>query len=162
MVKKGVRKKSKNLRILKENIDQLKKNKLSRFIHKEKLLKKHEHEIRTHLTFAQRAADKVTTFCGSWKFIIFFGVLMAFWITMNVYMVIYKWDPYPFILLNFVLSTVSALQAPIILMSQNRDVERDRIRTERDFMLNKKAEMEIQNMQADLDEIKSLIKGKKK
>lgn len=72
------------------------------------------------------------------------------------------WDPYPFILLNFVLSTLAAIQAPIILMSQNREAERDRITFRYDYQVNRKAEREIANMQRDLNEIKNLIKKKRK
>lgn len=140
----------------------VKKNDMNHYIKKEILLKHHEHDIKHHLTFGQKSADKVAKVAGSWTFIIVFGIFMVIWIIINVYMLIYKWDPYPFILLNFVLSTLAALQAPVILMSQNRGAERDRIRAERDFLINKKAEKEIQNMQSDLDEIKDLIRSKKK
>jgi uncharacterized membrane protein len=76
-------------------------------------------------------------------------------------MVVKKWDPYPFILLNFVLSTLAALQAPVILMSQNRAAERDRVNAKYDYQVNRKAEREIQNMQKDLEEIKDLLKKKR-
>ena len=83
---------------------------------------------------------------------------MAVWMVMNFLMIKYKWDPYPFILLNFVLSTLAALQAPVILMSQNRQTERDRINAKYDYQVNRKAEREIQNVQKDLNHIKVLIK----
>lgn len=111
------------------------------------------------LTRGQRAADAVTKFCGSWSFIGLFFFIMFVWILLNVLMMKYQWDPYPFILLNFVLSCLAAVQAPIILMSQNRVTERDRITARYDYLVNRKAEREIQNMQRDLDEIKLLIKG---
>ncbi|MDP3918301.1 MAG: DUF1003 domain-containing protein, partial [Nanoarchaeota archaeon] len=78
----------------------------------------------TSLTLGQRCSDWVASKVGSWGFIIFFLVFMAIWIWLNVKAVIGKWDPYPFILLNFVLSCLAAMQAPIILMSQNRQAER--------------------------------------
>ena len=81
---------------------------------------------------------------------------------MNVVMIIRHWDPYPFILLNFVLSCLAAIQAPIILMSQNRTADRDRAKAERDYAVNRKAEKEIENIQKDLEEIKYLIRGLKK
>ncbi len=111
-------------------------------------------------TFSQKAADNLTKWAGSWTFIISLSIFMGSWIVMNTLMVIYKWDPYPFILLNFVLSTLAAIQAPIILMSQNREAQRDRLRAEYDYRINKKAEAEIQDIQKDLEEIKKLIKQK--
>jgi uncharacterized membrane protein len=132
-------------------------------IDKKKNEKKNFHPIfRRKLTLGQRAADKLTEFCGSWKFIISLFVFMAIWIAINVLMIVYRWDPYPFILLNFVLSCLAAIQAPIILMSQNRQAERDRIYAKYDYQVNRKAEREIEDVQKDLEEIKSLIKGLKK
>ena len=77
---------------------------------------------------------------------------------LNILVLIYRWDPYPFILLNLVLSCLAAVQAPIILMSQNREAQRDRIRAEYDYQINKKAEREIEDIQKDLDEIKKILK----
>ena len=114
------------------------------------------------LTFGQKASDAVTGFAGSWKFIISLFVFLFIWMAINVYFIFYKWDPYPFILLNFILSTLAATQAPIILMSQNRQAERDRINAKYDYMVNRKAEREIANMQKDLDEIKALLRKKKR
>ena len=118
-----------------------------------------EHITRPKRTLGQRAADAVTTYCGSWKFIFLLFMFMGFWIGLNMYLMdTQRWDPYPFILLNFVLSCLAAVQAPIILMSQNRAAERDRAKAERDYAVNRKAEREVENMQADLDEIKALIR----
>lgn len=121
---------------------------------------KHPHPVlKRELTFGQKASDKLTGFAGSWSFIFTLLVLMAVWMLINLYAAITKiWDPYPFILLNFVLSTLAAIQAPIILMSQNRSTERDRINFKYDYQVNRKAEREIANMQKDLEEIKKLIK----
>ena len=113
---------------------------------------------RKALTFGQRAADGMTTFLGSWIFIISFLVFLVLWMLVNVFVFIEGWDPYPFILLNLVLSCLAALQAPIIMMSQNRQAERDRQTSKYDYAVNRKAEREIQNMQKDLDEIKELVK----
>jgi len=109
--------------------------------------------------FSQKSADFLTKMAGSWAFIIGLLVLMVVWMTLNVWLVsTNKWDPYPFILLNFVLSTLAAIQAPIILMSQNRQAERDRLEAKYDYKVNQKAEAEIEDMQTDLDEIKIMIK----
>ena len=127
------------------------------------LHKKEKHPIlKQKLTLGQRAADVVTLFVGSWKFIIGVFILLAIWMFLNSLMLIYRWDPYPYILLNFVLSCLAAIQAPIILMSQNRQAEKDRITAKYDYQVDRKAERKISNMQKDLDQIKSLIKSLKK
>ncbi len=94
----------------------------------------------------QMVADKVATFGGSWTFIISFGVVLFCWIVMNVILATKAFDPYPFILLNLVLSCIAALQAPVIMMSQNRKEEKDRKRAENDYLVNLKAEIEIRNL----------------
>jgi len=104
-------------------------------------------------TFGQRAADWTSKWIGSWAFIIFFLFILVAWIYVNLnFLIQYNlgapWDPYPFILLNLVLSCVAAIQAPIILMSQNRQTQRDRIKSENDYKINKKAEKEIQEIKA--------------
>ena len=114
-----------------------------------------------NLTLSQRASDTLTEFCGSWTFIIIFLVFMAIWMAMNVIMVAKRWDPYPFILLNFVLSCVAALQAPIILMSQNRQAERDRINAKYDYQVNRKAEREIQQIIKEVRSIKRIVSKKR-
>lgn len=109
------------------------------------------------LTFGQKASDRLTRFCGSWHFIISLLVIMFFWIIVNVIVFLESWDPYPFILLNFVLSCLAAMQAPVILMSQKRQEDRDRFKAERDYIVNRKAEREVEHIQKDLDTIKKLI-----
>lgn len=105
-------------------------------------------------TFGQRVADKVATFGGSWTFIISFMVFLSLWIFSNIYFLANKgFDPYPFILLNLILSCIAALQAPIIMMSQNRQEEKDRERAKKDFYVNLKAEQEIRLLQEKLDHI---------
>jgi uncharacterized membrane protein len=111
------------------------------------------------LSFGQRSADAVSSFVGSWKFIIIMCVIIFLWILANIYFLFISWDPYPFILLNLALSTLAALHTPVILMSQNRQAEIDRIQAEYDYKVNIKAEKEIENMQKDLDEIKVMIKN---
>lgn len=106
-------------------------------------------------TIGQKAADWLTKWAGSWVFIILLAIFMAIWITINTSWLLFgrEWDPYPFILLNFVLSTLAAIQAPIILMSQNRTSQRDRARSEYDYAVNKKAEKEIRQIQKQLGRI---------
>ena len=117
------------------------------------------HVQHRHRTFGQKAADITTKWVGSWTFILLLFIFMGIWMSMNVYFIVaQRWDPYPFILLNFVLSCLAAIQAPIILMSQNRQTERDRMKSERDFAVNRKAEKEVENMQQDLDEIKAMLR----
>ncbi|MBW3015333.1 DUF1003 domain-containing protein [Candidatus Woesearchaeota archaeon] len=110
------------------------------------------------LTLGQRLADKLTLFAGSWRFIIGFLVFLIIWMILNLIAFVKHWDPYPFILLNLVLSCLAAIQAPIILMSQNRAAERDRHKAELDYIVNRKAEREVTNMQQDLEDIKHMIK----
>jgi len=116
------------------------------------------------LTFGQRAADALTKMAGSWGFIILFILFILFWMFLNIHITL-NWknptfDPYPFILLNLVLSCLAALQAPIILMSQNRSAERDRIRAEYDYAVNRKAEKEIRDIREALAKIKYALKIK--
>ncbi len=118
------------------------------------------------LTVGQRASDGLSEFMGSWSFLFLFLIFLGIWMALNAVAWYKHWDPYPFILLNLVLSCISALQAPIILMSQNRQAERDRIEAKYDYAVNRKTEREVSDMQADLEEIKKLIrkldKAKKK
>lgn len=110
---------------------------------------------RRQLTFAQKSADAMTQAMGSWPFIFYFLFFVALWVILIGY---WKgWDPYPFILLNLALSLISALQAPIIMMSQNRQADRDRIAAKYDYAVNRKVDREVQNMQKDLEEIKDML-----
>ncbi|MEB8329103.1 DUF1003 domain-containing protein [Flavobacteriaceae bacterium KMM 6897] len=107
-----------------------------------------------NFTFGQRLADKIASFGGSWKFIIIFGAFIFVWITLNIIFLAQKgFDPYPFILLNLILSCLAALQAPVIMMSQNRQEEKDRERSKQDFMVNLKAELEIRMLHEKLDHL---------
>jgi len=111
-------------------------------------------EDNTKYTFGQIVADKVATFGGSWTFIIFFSVFIAIWIGANIYFLHNKgFDPYPFILLNLILSCLAALQAPVIMMSQNRQEEKDRARAKKDYMINLKSELEIRLLHEKLDHL---------
>jgi uncharacterized membrane protein len=104
------------------------------------------------LTRGQSISDKVARFGGSWKFIIVFGIMLFVWITYNAIVPgPDKFDPFPFILMNLILSCIAALQAPVIMMSQNRQEEKDRQRGENDYMINMKAEMEIRSLHQKVD-----------
>jgi len=106
------------------------------------------------LTIGERVADRVTAFGGSWHFIILFLGVIFLWIVVNsVLLIIRPFDPYPYIFLNLVLSCMSAVQAPIILMSQNRQEARDRIRDEHNYRINLKAELEIRQLHEKLDHL---------
>lgn len=108
----------------------------------------------TDVHLGQRLADKVANFGGSWKFIIIFSVIIFVWISVNIMVLANKgFDPYPFILLNLILSCLAALQAPVIMMSQNRQEEKDRERGKQDYMVNLKAELEIRTLHEKLDHL---------
>ena len=123
------------------------------------MIKELKHPVnKLHRSFGQKAADTITHFGGSWHFILSFLVFLAVWIILNIIAAIKRWDPYPFILLNLLLSCLAALQAPIILMSQNREAQRDRLRAEYDYEVNKTAEKEIRELRKEVKEIKKLLK----
>ena len=107
------------------------------------------------MTFADRVSDKVSEICGSWGFIILFVMFLAFWIILNVVVLNEKdaIDPYPFILLNLLLSTISALQAPIIMMSQNRQAEKDSLRNQNDYRTDLKSELILETLHDQMDVI---------
>ena len=102
-------------------------------------------------TFGERVADRVASFGGSWTFIILFAVTLTIYTAVNVILKGRAWDPYPFILLNLFLSMLAAIQAPVIMMSQNRQDSRDRLRSELDFEVNRRAESEIQSLSRKLN-----------
>jgi uncharacterized membrane protein len=108
------------------------------------------------LTFGERLSDHIAEFGGSWKFLITFGAVLLIWIVFNgVILATGAFDPYPFILLNLILSCLAAVQAPIIMMSQNRAEARDRLRAEHDYKINLKAELEIRHLHEKLDHLLS-------
>lgn len=107
-----------------------------------------------NITYGQRIADKVADFGGSWTFIISFSFFLFLWIFSNVIFLANKgFDPYPFILLNLILSCIAAMQAPIIMMSQNRQEEKDRERARKDYMVNLKAELELRMLHEKIDHL---------
>jgi uncharacterized membrane protein len=110
------------------------------------------HEPAEILSKGQKISDKVASFGGSWKFIILFGVILFVWILFNSLAPNKDdFDPYPFILMNLILSCIAALQAPIIMMSQNRQEEKDRKRSENDYLINLKAELEVRSLHQKID-----------
>lgn len=107
-------------------------------------------------TFGERLADRMADFAGSWTFLICFALFMAAWIVMNSLVLYFKpMDPFPYILLNLLLSCLAAIQAPIIMMSQNRQEARDRLRSQHDYQVNLKAELEIRHLNEKLDHLLS-------
>ena len=113
-----------------------------------------EEQFERRLTFGERLSDQIASFGGSWRFIILFGVVLVLWIVLNAALLLNRgFDPYPFILLNLILSCLAAMQAPIIMMSQNRAELRDRLRSENDYKINLKAELEIRHLHEKLDHL---------
>ncbi|HEY3662606.1 MAG TPA: DUF1003 domain-containing protein [Chthoniobacterales bacterium] len=111
-------------------------------------------EFERELSFGERLSDKIAEFGGSWTFIIFFGVVLFVWIVINTAVLATRaFDPYPFILMNLILSCLAALQAPVIMMSQNRSEARDRARAENDYKVNLKAELEIRHLHEKIDHL---------
>lgn len=127
---------------------------VSESIKEEKLLSSRLLEIEqdSEISSGQKLADTVAEFGGSWTFIIGFFSVVILWIGINIWSLIATpFDPYPFILLNLVLSCLAAIQAPIVMMSQNRSEEKDRKRSRSDYMINLKAEMEVRNLHSKID-----------
>tara|TARA_Y100000034_G_C6906345_1_gene420732 strand:- start:3178 stop:3603 length:426 start_codon:yes stop_codon:yes gene_type:complete len=114
-------------------------------------------------TLGQKAADWLTEWAGSWYFILLFIAILILWMIVNTSWIIFgqTWDPYPFILLNLALSCLAALQAPIILMSQNRAGEKDRLQAQYDYAVNRKAEKEIQEIKKQLNRVERILMKKK-
>jgi uncharacterized membrane protein len=113
-----------------------------------------EKQFEKKLTFGERLSDQIASFGGSWRFIILFGVVLVLWIVLNAALLLNRgFDPYPFILLNLILSCLAAMQAPIIMMSQNRAELRDRLRSENDYKINLKAELEIRHLHEKIDHL---------
>lgn len=123
----------------------------------QKSLSKNINKLQTEqLTFGNKVADKLADFAGSWKFIISFLVIIIIWISVNSWIMLFQpFDPYPFILLNLILSCIAALQAPIIMMSQKRQETKDRLRSEHDFDVDVKTETLVEHLVKELKDIKS-------
>ena len=112
------------------------------------------------LSIGQKAADSATSFFGSWHFLVMLSVGIGLWIIINSIAVLKGWDLYPFILLNFCVSLLTVFQATIIMMSQERQAQRERRQAKYDYAINRKAEREISEVQKDLEEIKVMLKKK--
>jgi len=111
-------------------------------------------KFKKQLSFGERVSDRLAEIAGSWMFIISFFIALVVWIAINSILLIWRpFDPYPFILLNLVLSCLAAIQAPIILMSQNRQADKDRLQAEYDYKVNLKAELEIRNLHEKIDHL---------
>jgi uncharacterized membrane protein len=124
-------------------------------LREEELLSKNINiEFEGQLTLGQRLADRIAEFGGSWRFLTIFGAVLLVWIAINSIVLILKpFDPYPFILLNLVLSCLAAIQAPIIMMSQNRQEAKDRLSAQHDYLVNLKAELEIRHLHEKMDHL---------
>ncbi len=113
-------------------------------------------EFEKDLTLGEKMADKLADFGGSWTFLIVFAAIMLLWISLNTFVLLKRpFDPYPFILLNLVLSCLAAIQAPVIMMSQNRQEAKDRLRSQEDYRVNLKAELEIRHLHDKIDHLLS-------
>jgi uncharacterized membrane protein len=122
----------------------------------ETLSKNVDSEFEGEWTLGERLADRIATFGGSWIFLILFGLFLLVWIGINSFILYaHPPDPYPYILLNLILSCLAAIQAPIIMMSQNRQEAKDRLRSEHDYQVNLKAELEIRHLHEKLDHLLS-------
>lgn len=122
----------------------------------ELLAKNVDKEFEQKWSIGERLADRIATFGGSWTFLICFGAFLALWIVMNsMALALHPPDPYPFILLNLILSCLAAIQAPIIMMSQNRQEAKDRLRSQHDYQVNLKAELEIRHLHDKIDHLLS-------
>ena len=142
-------------------LELLEQNVLDNYTHNKILAQNIEEDMETNLTLGQRMADKIAEFGGSWRFIIIFFSFLLIWMIINLLVLTTKpFDPFPFILLNLILSCLAAIQAPIIMMSQNRQEQKDRIRSEHDYKIDLKAELEIKMLHDKMDHL--LIKQNKK
>jgi uncharacterized membrane protein len=135
-------------------VDQLERSVVERIAQHETVSTDTEVEFTKDRTLGERSADRVANFGGSWRFIILFGMFMAAWMGLNSLLLATRaFDPFPYILLNLVLSCLAAVQAPIIMMSQNRQEARDRARAQNDYLVNLKAELEIRLLHEKLDHL---------
>jgi uncharacterized membrane protein len=147
-------------RLLKKELEKLtesEKHVLER-LHSSQAISRNTHaDLNTRLTFGQRVADKVASFGGSWPFIGIFAAFLAIWVGLNVFLLFshkHPFDPFPYILLNLFLSMLAAIQAPVIMMSQNRQSANDRIVSQHDYEVNLKAEVEIVALHQKIDELR--------
>lgn len=111
-------------------------------------------ELSNTLTTGERMADKIAQFAGSWSFLFFFGGIVVLWAVINSYLIFEKpMDPFPYVFLNLILGCIASIQAPIIMMSQNRESQKDRLRSENDYLINLKSEIILEDLHMKIDEI---------
>ena len=135
-----------------EKISEMEKSLVTQIARRGRVSKMINTEFEAAMTFGQHVADKVARFGGSWTFIMIFGGVLLTWMGINTWVLVSRpFDPFPFILLNLVLSTIAALQAPVIMMSQNRQAEKDRLQANQDYQINLMAEIEIRDLHDKLD-----------
>lgn len=128
---------------------------LTRIAHRRAISRNSHSDFEASMTLGDRLADRVASVGGSWSFVIGFALVMAVWMGLNAAIWGFAWDPYPFILLNLMLSTLAAVQAPIIMMSQNRQAAKDRAQANMDYEINLKAELEIMALHEKLDRLRT-------
>lgn len=138
-----------------ENLTDHQRRALERALARETLSRNTNLAFDSEMTFGQRLADHVASFGGSWKFIILFGVFLGLWVALNLVLARAAFDPYPFIFLNLMLSMLAALQAPVIMMSQNRQSSKDRLDAAHDYEVNLKAEIEIMALHDKLEQMRT-------
>jgi uncharacterized membrane protein len=137
-----------------ENLSEQERQVVERFINRGRVARNIAHEFEERLTYGQRLADRFADVMGSWRFIIIQSTLLALWIILNFTAYIYHWDPYPFILLNLVMSFQAAYAAPIIMMSQNRQSDKDHLQAKNDYEVILKAELEIMQLHEKFNELR--------
>jgi uncharacterized membrane protein len=137
------------------DIPQRERNVIEKIARKVAVTRDTNEEHMKALTFGERLADRVASFGGSWTFLICFAAVLMAWVLLNTLLMSRAFDPYPYILLNLFLSMLASVQAPIIMMSQNRHATKDRIDAAHDYEVNLKAEIEIMALHEKLDEIRS-------
>lgn len=137
-----------------DDLARLKKEVTDSLLQQATVTKDSDREFDAQATHGERVADKVATFGGSWTFITIFMVVLVIWMAVNTTLILTKpFDPYPYIFLNLVLSCLAAIQAPVIMMSQNRAEAKDRMRSENDYKVNLKAEIEIRSINEKIDKL---------
>lgn len=138
-----------------EKLTDIEKKIIASLVKKKSIIKNINKEADDERTFGERVADKVASFGGSWTFIFLFAGILVVWVFINSFLLLSRaFDPFPYILLNLFLSMIAALQAPIIMMSQNRQAARDRLDAAHDYEVNMKAEMEIRFLHEKLDDLR--------
>ena len=140
-----------------ELLQEAEKKAFGKLISRKTISRDTHQEYQDSRTFGERIADNVASFGGSWTFIIIFAVILLCWVILNTFILLNRaFDPYPYILLNLFLSMIAALQAPIIMMSQNRQGVKDRLDAKHDYEVNLKAELEICGLQEKLDDLRDI------